>query len=191
MGLSGCAKVERQLTQTVPACVYPPESVRLRRNISIWVVLWRAVADYSLCCPRTVCSHATVLNSQMLRDRRWAHFLIKWPWTGCCLYNVQKQEAQRNSSSLLGLSALFKCKRPGSMHRYITLAQGWARSQASTSMFCSEEGRSVQSIAWLKQRLENCLFPEKRCSEWRPLFRKINHGISSLWLQECARCQSR
>lgn len=75
-----------ELIQTVPARVYPPESVRLRRNISIRVVLWRTVADYSLCCPRTV--HATVLNS--LRDRHWAHFLIKWPWTGCCLYKCTK-----------------------------------------------------------------------------------------------------
>lgn len=141
--------------------------MRLRRNISIRVVLWWRVADYSLCCPRTGRGHATVLNSRNLGDCRWPLFLRKWPWTGCCWYNVQKQEAQRDSSSLLGLFAFFNCKRPGSMHRYITLAQVSTHSQASSPMFCSEEGRSGQSITCLKQRLENCLFPVRTCSEWR------------------------
>lgn len=75
---------------------------------------------------------------------------MKWPWTGCCPYNVQKKEAQRDSTSLHGLFAFFKCKQRGSMHRYITLAQVQTHSQASSHMFCSEKGTSVKSITCLK-----------------------------------------
>lgn len=73
------------------------------------------------------------------------------------------------------------------MHQYITLAQVQTHSQASGHTFCSVKGGAVKSITCLKLSVS--------CQDVQrvkvTLLRKLNHGVSSLELQECARCESR